>query len=204
MHEKIMNFSNNKFYEGALEAHESVENHKIKNMIDVESLSKMDDLTQKSLSPQPPVVFLDTMNVEAPEMSPEGSTSKKNQKDSQIVKSLVETLLDLGVTHRNIAVISPYDDQVDLINRKIGLENLEVDTVDGFQGREKEIVIISLVRSNENNNIGFLKDVRRLNVALTRARKKLIIIGDSSTLDSHETYLSLLDYISKAGKTIRI
>jgi ATP-dependent RNA/DNA helicase IGHMBP2 len=73
--------------------------------------------------------------------------------------------------------------------------NLEIDTVDGFQGREKEAVIISLVVSNNRNEIGFLADTRRINVALTRARRKLIVIGDSATLGGHEFYSALVEYM---------
>ena len=71
---------------------------------------------------------------------------------------------------------------------------VEVDTVDGFQGREKEAVVISLVRSNTSGELGFLTDTRRMNVALTRARRKLIVFGDSSTLANHDFYLRLIEY----------
>ena len=76
---------------------------------------------------------------------------------------------------------------------------LEIDTVDGFQGREKEAVIISLVRSNAPGEIGFLADMRRMNVALTRARRKLIVIGDSATLAGHPFYQRLLEYFELHG-----
>jgi superfamily I DNA and/or RNA helicase len=72
--------------------------------------------------------------------------------------------------------------------------DVEIDTVDGFQGREKDAVVISLVRSNTKGELGFLTDTRRMNVALTRARRKLIVFGDSATLGHHEFYLRLLNY----------
>jgi superfamily I DNA and/or RNA helicase len=80
---------------------------------------------------------------------------------------------------------------------ELDLAGLEIDTVDGFQGREKEAVIISLVRSNREGEIGFLADVRRMNVALTRARRKLIVIGDSATIGGHPFYARLLAYFEE-------
>ena len=75
------------------------------------------------------------------------------------------------------------------------MPGLEIDSVDGFQGREKEAVVLSLVRSNPEGEIGFLADVRRMNVALTRARRKLLVIGDSATLADHPFYQRLLDVL---------
>ena len=72
---------------------------------------------------------------------------------------------------------------------------LAIKTVDGFQGQERDIIYISLVRSNDTKDIGFLNDIRRMNVALTRARKKLVVIGDSATLSNHKFYKDFLDYI---------
>ena len=86
-----------------------------------------------------------------------------------------------------------------LLRELIADPAIEIDTVDGFQGREKEAVVISLVRSNTTGELGFLTDTRRTNVALTRARRKLIVFGDSSTLANHEFYLRLLDYWERAG-----
>jgi len=79
------------------------------------------------------------------------------------------------------------------------MENIEIKSVDGFQGREKEIIILSLVRANEKEEIGFLSDIRRLNVAITRPKRKLIIVGDLKTLSANDTYKRLIEYISKNG-----
>ena len=74
---------------------------------------------------------------------------------------------------------------------------LEIDSVDGFQGREKEAVVISLVRSNSEGQIGFLSDVRRMNVALTRARRRLVVVGDSATISVHPFYQRLIEYFRR-------
>ncbi|MFB6204145.1 MAG: IGHMBP2 family helicase [Candidatus Nanohaloarchaea archaeon] len=188
MHQKIMEFSSSHFYDGKLEADELVADHTLKD------LGFEGD---GALDPQEPVVFIDTAGEDAGERQRADSTSRENPFEADKAAELAERLIEGGLEEGQVAVISPYEDQVDLIDRKLGREDLEVDTVDGFQGREKEAVIISLVRSNEQNDIGFLKDVRRLNVALTRAKRKLVVIGDSSTLQ-HETYRSLIDHCRRA------
>jgi superfamily I DNA and/or RNA helicase len=96
-------------------------------------------------------------------------------------------------------VIAPYAAQVRLLRDLLPVPGLEIDSVDGFQGREKEAVVLSLVRSNPEGEIGFLADVRRTNVALTRARRKLIVVGDSATLASHEFYGRMLGYFEQIG-----
>ena len=79
-------------------------------------------------------------------------------------------------------------------------KGLEISSVDGFQGREKEVILVSLVRSNEKGEVGFLSDTRRMNVALTRARRCLVVIGDSSTLGRHTFYEKFLAYVAKNGE----
>ena len=76
---------------------------------------------------------------------------------------------------------------------------ITINTVDAFQGQERDVIVISFVRSNDKGEVGFLSDIRRTNVAMTRARKKLIMIGDSATLGSHPFYLELLDFVQKEG-----
>ncbi|MFW6386175.1 MAG: IGHMBP2 family helicase [Candidatus Hadarchaeota archaeon] len=201
MHKRIMNFSNEEFYDGVLKAHESVANHTLRDLVD--GYIDLEGISQRVLDPEVPVVYLDTSGIEAPERSRADSPSKENLKEAQIVESIVSEILEIGLDPKDIAVISPYDDQVDLINKKLDSEELEVDTVDGFQGREKEIIVLSLVRSNESGNIGFLEDVRRLNVSLTRAKRKLIIVADSSTINNHPTYSRMYEYVLENGRVIK-
>ena len=106
--------------------------------------------------------------------------------------------MDHGVASEDIAVISPYSAQVKLLREKIKHE-IEIDSVDGFQGREKEAIVVSLVRSNRDGDVGFLADTRRMNVALTRARRKLIVIGDSATITAHPFYEKLVKYFESVG-----
>ncbi len=110
----------------------------------------------------------------------------------------------MGVKKDWIGIITPYDDQVDLIRSIIQDEEIEIHTVDGYQGREKEIIILSLVRSNKKGELGFLTDLRRLNVSITRAKRKLVVIGDSETLVNHETYKRLIYFVKKYGRYIEL
>jgi len=111
----------------------------------------------------------------------------------------VNALCEAGMRPADIAVIAPYAAQVRWLRANAVFDQLEIDTVDGFQGREKEAVVISLVRSNTTGEIGFLSDARRMNVALTRARRKLIIIGDSATLAADVFFQSLLTWVETTG-----
>lgn len=112
-----------------------------------------------------------------------------------------------GLASADIAVITPYAAQARLLREQLPDPELEVDTVDGFQGREKEAVVVSLVRSNREGEIGFLADVRRMNVALTRTRRKLLMNSDSATITTHPFYQRLVNYfegrvrIARFGKT---
>jgi len=197
MHDKIMNFSNQKFYKGRLVSDESVSNHNLRDL-GVES-EKKKCFTDKALIPDKPIVFIDTSNMEAEERSLSSSNSYDNPVEAEIVLDLVDEAQKLGLDGKKIAVITPYKDQVDLLNHRCKSDKIEINTVDGFQGREKELIVLSLVRSNHRNNIGFLRDLRRMNVSLTRAKRKLIIIGDTTTISSHPLYEDLIDYVKENG-----
>ena len=101
---------------------------------------------------------------------------------------------------RDTPVIFP-DNFTDWIKRNIGekYSGLEIKSVDGYQGREKEVIVFSTVRANENGQVGFLKDKRRLNVALTRAKRGLIVIGHLATLRQEPTWKSWLDWVEESG-----
>jgi superfamily I DNA and/or RNA helicase len=101
----------------------------------------------------------------------------------------------------SVGVISPYRAQTELLKKKLReLPSVGVNTVDAFQGQERDVIYISLVRSNDRQEIGFLKDYRRMNVAMTRARKKLVMIGDSATFGSDNFYSRLLNYTEKRAQ----
>ncbi len=145
------------------------------------------------------VEFLDTAGAGFEEQSEPDGESRLNPQEAELVARRVDALREAGVAPGQIAVISPYAAQVRLLREWLGADGLEVDSVDGFQGREKEAVVISLVRSNRQGEIGFLGDVRRMNVAMTRARRKLIVIGDSATISGHPFYRRLVEYFEGRG-----
>ena len=104
----------------------------------------------------------------------------------------------------DFGLISPYKAQVQYLRRKVKQDAffkpfhslITINTVDGFQGQERDVILISLVRANEEGQIGFLNDLRRMNVAITRARMKLIILGDAATLTRHPFYKKLYEHIA--------
>lgn len=197
MNREIMGFSSLYFYDNCLKAADSVVDQKLSDLAVIPESE--DCFTEKSLKSEYPLVFLDTKEMQAQERSFEGSNSYDNPVESEIVLDILDRALKLSLSEAEIAVIAAYKDQVDLINQHNNFKDVEIDTVDAFQGREKEMIIFSAVRSNKDNNIGFLRDLRRLNVALTRAKKKLIFVGDSSTICEHDAYDKLLKYIKNTG-----
>lgn len=152
------------------------------------------------LRARPPVVALDTSSLSGVERTHEDSHSYYNPTEEFIVRALVKAVIDAGLGESNLAVISPYKAQVEQLRENRVSPGVEIDTVDGFQGREKEVVLISFVRSNDSGAIGFLSDWRRLNVALTRARRKIILVGDASTLTRARLYAQLFKYVEDVGR----
>ncbi|KAF8446671.1 P-loop containing nucleoside triphosphate hydrolase protein [Terfezia claveryi] len=193
MHETIMTFPSKAFYGGKLIAHDSVRGHLLKDLPGVEDTEDT----------HYPIIFLDTQGGDFPESetgadvkSPGIATeSKSNPGEILICVAHVRRLLLAGVKGSSIAVITPYSAQLSLLVAAFSLAagsstgkeakewgNVELSSIDGFQGREKDVVVISLVRSNETGEIGFLREGRRMNVAVTRPRRCLVVIGDGETL----------------------
>lgn len=191
MHEDIMNFSGKMFYQGKLKAHDSVRT----------ALLKEDDV---------PVQFIDTAGCGYTEQSDMESKSIFNKEEASLLLMLLEEQIkNIGVDRilaeeLRIGVISPYKLQVKYITELFAAneaflpvaEQISINTIDAFQGQERDMIYISMVRSNDRNEIGFLSDTRRMNVAMTRAKKKLVMIGDSATLGSHHFYEQFLNYIN--------
>ncbi|WP_297470559.1 IGHMBP2 family helicase [Thermococcus sp.] len=200
MNERLMEFPSREFYGGKVKADESVRNITLADL-GVSSPEENDgwrDVTR----PENVLVFIDTSSLENRfERQRRGSESRENPLEAHLVRETIERLLKLGVKPEWIGVITPYDDQRDLISSLLP-EEIEVKTVDGYQGREKETIVLSFVRSNRKGRLGFLEDLRRLNVSLTRAKRKLIIIGDSSTLSVHPTYKRLIEFVKEMGTVV--
>lgn len=191
MHADIMGFSSSEFYEGTLTADASVADHLLKDLALHAPGGDDADLG--------PLEFIDTAGAGYDEeLEPDGE-SRLNRREAELLARQAHRLLRIGLPPRDIAVITPYAAQARLLRERLPIAGLEIDSVDGFQGREKEAVLISLVRSNAEGEIGFLADTRRMNVALTRARRRLTIIGDSATLSHDPFYQRLVEYFERLG-----
>lgn len=148
-----------------------------------------------------PVSFVPV--VDGKEMASTDGTSKTNRKEADAVFDILKAVLDAGdVLASDVGIVTPYKGQVELLRKMIeesAIAGLEINSVDGFQGREKELIIFSAVRSNEFRKVGFLADWRRLNVALTRARRGLIVCGNPDTLAADETWSNWLSWAAASG-----
>jgi superfamily I DNA and/or RNA helicase len=181
MHKDIMAFSNDKFYGNQLEAHPSVSDQ----LLDGHSVA---------------AEFIDTAGCGYNEQEGEDGESRANPEEAQLIRRYVERELSGISAFNSIAVISPYRAQIDILDETFATDKrVVVNTIDSFQGQERDVVLISLVRSNDSGEIGFLKDYRRLNVALTRAKKKLVVFGDSATLASDNFYSDFIAFMESRG-----
>lgn len=195
MHEHIMNFSNKKFYQNNLIADASVKDTVL-------------SFDSNELLLHTPVDFIDTAGCGYNEIINPESLSIANPEEALLLikhlKLLLEQYSESNKSGKRITIgiISPYKEQVQYLINKVAEDEdfnnyrsqIAIKTVDGFQGQERDVIYISLVRSNDLKEIGFLNDIRRMNVALTRAKKKLVVIGDSATLANHPFYKNFLDY----------
>ncbi|MBA2857445.1 putative DNA helicase [Methanococcus maripaludis] len=177
MNEKIMEFSNEMFYENKLIAHESV---KLQNLLEiVENVSNEDN----DIINEKPLQFI---NVDGQEKQ-NSFKSSYNVEEAEKVLEIVSKLQKYEIP---VSVITPYDAQVKYISKMLNTDKIDVKSVDGFQGRENEVIVISFVRTDK---MGFLKDLRRLNVAVTRAKRKLIVVGSKNLLIKDDAYSKFLN-----------
>ena len=197
MNRQIMQFSSDWFYGGSLKAADEV---KVRGILDFDT----------------PMEWIDTSQMDFNEQVQGAGCSKVNVKEAVFfVARLEEYVSRIGLERIlderiDFGLISPYKAQVrymrQIVKRSAVLrqlrEVLTVDTIDGFQGQERDVVFISLVRSNDDGSIGFLSDLRRMNVAITRARMKVVVIGNAETLCHHKFYAKLHAYIQSLRRDI--
>jgi len=196
-HRDIMEFSSAYFYQNKLQPWEGVASHRLWN---------------EASEANNPLVFLDTAGTGFEERFHPESAGLSNPGEATLLirhfSAWMETNEAFLKQRLQIAVISPYREQVELLKKETAVlekqfgnkVKFRCGTVDGFQGQEADLVYISLVRSNDRREIGFLRDIRRMNVAITRARKRLVVIGDSATVAGFGFYDELLDYLQKKAQ----
>ena len=192
MNDEIMRFSSDWFYHGQLTSAPEV---KYRSILDYDT----------------PMVWVNTEGMDCNEEFVGESFGRINKQEAALcIEELKKYITKIGKERLleeriDFGVISPYKAQVQYLRQLIKKDAffkpfrpfITINTVDGFQGQERDVILISLVRANEDGQIGFLSDLRRMNVAITRARMKLIILGDASTLTKHPFYKKLFDYIEE-------
>ena len=190
MNDEIMRFSSDWFYGGMLQSAPEV---KYRSILDFDT----------------PIEWVNTEGMDCNEEFVGENYGRINKPEAELsVNQLKEYITRIGRTRFleeriDVGLISPYKAQVQYLRQLLKRDAffkpfrplITVNTVDGFQGQERDVILISLVRANEEGQIGFLNDLRRMNVAITRARMKLIILGDASTLTKHAFYKKLYEYI---------
>ena len=156
-----------------------------------------------------PITWIDTSGSDFHENFIGETYGRINPSEAELTINTLKNYINEIGKHRvleenlDIGIISPYKAQVQLLRRMFRRDSffkpfknlVSVNTVDGFQGQERDIIVISLVRANEEGEIGFLSDIRRMNVAMTRARMKLFILGNPDTLLRHDFYRKLYEYV---------
>ncbi|PSN66502.1 DNA-binding protein SMUBP-2 [Corynespora cassiicola Philippines] len=202
MHEKIMRFPSDEMYDSKLMAADFVKARLLKDL--AYEVQDTEDTRE-------PVVFWDTQGGDFAEKTEDeemgkGSKgmslgdSKSNEAEAALVKLHVGNLIDAGVKAEEIAVVTPYNAQLAILSQmlKEAFPGIELGSVDGFQGREKEAVVVSLVRSNADHEVGFLGEKRRLNVAMTRPKRHLCVVGDSDTVGRGSRFLKAwMDFLEE-------
>lgn len=190
MNEQIMKFSSEWFYHGMVESAPTVSH---RGILDYDT----------------PMMWIDTAECDGKEEFVGENFGRINRAEAELTLRTLQQYLEKIGKQRileesiDVGIISPYRAQVQLLRKELRKREffrpyrhlLTVNTVDGFQGQERDIILISLVRSNDGGDIGFLRDLRRMNVAITRARMKLIILGSSETMTSHPFYKKLYEYV---------
>ncbi|KAK9123484.1 hypothetical protein Sjap_013086 [Stephania japonica] len=193
MHELIMNWSSRELYNSKIEAHPCVAAHMLYDL----------DTVNMSSSTEPTLLILDTAGCDMEEKKDE-EDSTMNEGEADVAIAHARRLTKSGVQPSNIGIITPYAAQVVLLkmirSKDNRLKEIEISTVDGFQGREKEAVIISMVRSNARKEVGFLSDQRRMNVAVTRARRQCCLICDTETVSNDAFLKRLIEYFEEHGE----
>ena len=208
MNDAIMHFSSEWFYGGKVSSSPTVMNRSILDLdtpMEWIDTSRMEDkpsgMTLEAEAQEPPATFAEQLHGE----------SRVNPDEARLTISVLEGYVEKISATRfrderiDVGVISPYKAQTHELRRLLKTsavlkpirKQVTIDTVDGFQGQERDIIVISLVRNNDDGNIGFLNDLRRMNVAITRARMKLFIIGATATLCHHPFYRRLHEYVAK-------
>uniref|UniRef100_A0A0D3FKV3 DNA helicase n=1 Tax=Oryza barthii TaxID=65489 RepID=A0A0D3FKV3_9ORYZ len=192
MHELIMNWSSKELYNNKIKAHSSVADHML---YDIEEV-------KRSSSTEPTIILIDTTGCDMEEVKDEESTM--NEGEAAVSIAHAKLLVESGVRASDIGIITPYAAQVTCLkmmrNKDTKLKDLEISTVDGFQGREKEAIIISMVRSNSKKEVGFLSDHRRMNVAVTRARRQCCLVCDVETVSNDKFLKRLVEYFEENGE----
>lgn len=211
MNDDIMKFSSDWFYHGEVQSDASV---KYRSVLDYEHPIQWIDGNEMLQQVNEELKDEEKLNIDFTEQFIGENHGRINKAEAELVLSTLNNYIDKIGKERflaerlDVGIISPYKVQTQYLRQQIRKREefrpfrqvISVNTVDGFQGQERDIIIISLVRSNDNGQIGFLSDLRRMNVAMTRARMKLIIFGDKATLQHHAFYRKLIQYVDEVTK----